>query len=125
MPVPDLIHALLGALKELPPNRWICSVDNVRKGPVKEHKVGVRNLTTAWSRWKFVIDGKDHDLEVEREGANTKIVFDTKELKQPHLDIHPDVHGFSIITVVKCHYIKDDGSAGEYRFDGTNFSPFG
>lgn len=118
MPGPtDVLHALLGAMKELPPNRWTVSVDSVRKGPVKEHHVGVADLE-AWSRWKFTVDGADHDLKVLRNTAgDTTITLDTTNEPNASVDIHATTHGISAVLVVKCHFTVA-GAVREYRFDG-------
>lgn len=118
MPGPaDVLHALLGAMKELPAHRWTVSIDGVRKGPVEEHHVGVANLE-AWSRWKFAVDGADHDLKVLRStGGDTTITLDSMDEQNANVDIHATTHGLSAVLVVKCHFTLN-GAVKEYRFDG-------
>lgn len=118
MPGPtDVLHALLGAMKELPAHRWEVSVDGVRKGPVKDHKVGVADLE-AWSRWLFVVDGKDQELKVVRSTAGTTtITLGTVAEPNASVDIHATTHGLSAVLVVKCHFTVR-GAVKEYRFDG-------
>jgi hypothetical protein len=118
MPGPtDVLHALLGAMKELPPNRWIVSIDDVRKGPVLEHHVGVAGLD-AWSRWKFTADGAAHDLKVIRTTAGeTTITLDSANQPNASVDVHTTTHGISAVLIVKCHFTAG-ASVKEYRFDG-------
>jgi hypothetical protein len=118
----EVVHVLLRTLKELPAHRWTCSVDTVRKGRVTEHKVGLRDATVAWARWKFMADGHEHVLEIEGSTRALKVTLDGAELAGPHLDFHGTTHGLTLVTVVRCSYAKPDGSKGEFRFDGTNAS---
>jgi len=115
---PDILHSLLGAIKELPPNRWRCSVNAVPKGPVTDHKVGVTGGTTAWTRFGFKVDGADHVLLVQRSvDGQTHIALDGADKADPSLNVHTTTYGISAQLVVTCHFTDADATA-EYRFDG-------
>lgn len=115
--IPDILHAILGAIKELPPNRWRCSVNGVSKGPVTEQKVGMKD-TTAWARFGFKVDGAAHELLIERNiSGTTTMTLDGAAMPDPHLDVYPTTWGLTMQLVVKCQF-EVNGKVTEYRFDG-------
>jgi hypothetical protein len=115
----DLIPIIETLLQGVSLNDWTVSHNHTRKGPVTEARVGVRDGTTFWARFKFQEDGTAHAIEAERSftGGPATITLDGAAIAGGHIALSKHIKGFLPPHLSVEIDIDLPTAVGQYRFD--------